>query len=77
MTKMNSNQPTTNSDEPLCDAVVELTGKDGNGFLILGLVCRGIRSSNHPELEQAFMNEAMEGDYDHLLQTCMRYVTVE
>lgn len=77
MNEINSNQPTTKCDEPLCDAVVTLTGKDGNAFLILGLVCRGIRSSNHPELEDAFMNDAMCGDYDHLLQTCMRYVTVE
>ena len=77
MNEINSNQPTTKRDEPLSDAVVTLTGKDGNAFLILGLVCRGIRSSNHPELEDAFMNDAMAGDYDHLLQTCMRYVTVE
>jgi len=77
MNDTHNNQPAATNDEPLTDAVVELTGKDGNAFLILGLVCRGIRHSNHPELEQIFMNEAMSGDYDHLLQTCMRYVTVE
>lgn len=73
----NNNQTTTTDNEPLTDAVVELTGKDGNAFLILGLVRRGIARSNRPELADDFMNEAMSGDYDHLLQTCMRYVTVE
>ena len=77
MTDTNDNQPTATDNKPLTDAVVELTGKDGNAFLILGLVCRGIRRSNHPDLEEAFMNEAMSGDYDNLLQTCMRYVTIE
>jgi hypothetical protein len=62
---------------PLTDAVVQLTGKDGNAFLILGRVRRAILDSNHPELAEEFMLEAMKGDYDHLLQTCMNYVSVE
>jgi hypothetical protein len=61
---------------PFTDAVVQLTGADGNAFAILGRVKRAIRQSNHPELADAFMQEAMTGDYDHLLCTCMRYVTV-
>lgn len=73
----NNNHTTATDNEPLTDAVVELTGKDGNAFLILGLVRREITRSNRPELADPFMLEAMEGDYDHLLQTCMRYVTVE
>ena len=64
-------------DIPYTDAVVELSGKDGNAFLILGLVRRGILRSNRPELADEFMEKAIEGDYDHLLQTCMRYVSVE
>lgn len=62
---------------PYTDAVVELSGMDGNAFSIIGRVRLGIRSSNHPELEKAFMHEATAGDYDHLLQACMRYVSVE
>lgn len=62
---------------PYTDAVVQLTGKDGNAFLIIGLVHQGILRSNHPELADEFMNQAIDGDYDHLLQTCMRYVSVE
>ena len=61
---------------PFTDAVVQLTGDDGNAFAILGRVKRGIIHSNHPELAEAFMQEAMAGDYDHLLCACMRYVTV-
>ena len=62
---------------PYTNAVVKLIGEDGNAFTIIGLVRRGIRNSNHPELEKAFMGEATQGDYGHLLQTCMRYVSVE
>lgn len=63
--------------KPFTDAVVQLTGEDGNAFSILGRVRRAIAKSNHPELAEAFMQEAMAGDYDHLLQTCMSYVTVD
>jgi hypothetical protein len=73
----NNNQQALVRDVPYTDAVVQLTGKNGNAFLILGLVRRGILHSNRPELAEEFMNEATDGDYDHLLQTCMRYVSVE
>jgi hypothetical protein len=56
---------------------VTLIGEDGNAFAILGRVRRAISRSDHPELVDAFLQEAMAGDYDHLLQTCMQYVTVE
>jgi hypothetical protein len=62
---------------PLTDAVVQLTDEDGNAFGILGRVRRAITRSNHPELADEFLTEATSGDYDHLLRTCMRYVTVE
>ena len=62
---------TTNRTEtPLTDAVVELTGNDGNAFAILGRVRRAILRSNHPELAEQFIQEATAGDYDHLLVTC-------
>jgi len=62
---------------PLTDAVVRLVGEDGNAFAILGRVRRAILRSNHPELADEFVQEATAGDYDHLLATCLRYVTVE
>ncbi|MBT9523415.1 MAG: hypothetical protein IV101_21270 [Dechloromonas sp.] len=71
MTQSSDNQA------PLTDAVVVLTGTDGNAFAILGKVRRALLRSNHPELVEPFMAEATCGDYDHLLVTCFRYVTVE
>lgn len=68
---------TNDNNAPLTDAVVVLTGTDGNAFAILGKVRRALLRSNHPELVEAFMAEATCGDYDHLLVTCFRYVTVE
>jgi len=65
------------SKQPLTDATVMLTGTDGNAFAILGRVRRAILDSNHPELAEAFFQEATSGDYDHLLATCFIYVTVE
>lgn len=62
---------------PLTDAAVRLIGEDGNAFAILGRVRRAILRSNHPELADDFVQEATAGDYDHLLATCLRYVTVE
>lgn len=62
---------------PLTDAVVVLTGTDGNAFAILGKVRRAILRSNHPELADDFLAEATAGDYDALLCTCFKYVTVE
>lgn len=70
-------KPTDCQEAPYTNAVVTLTGKDGNAFLIIGVVRHAILNSNHPELDAAFMHEATQGDYDHLLQTCMRYVSVE
>lgn len=62
---------------PLTDAVVVLTGTDGNAFAILGKVRRAILRSNHPELADDFIAEATAGDYDALLCTCFKYITVE
>mgnify|MGYP000926631824 FL=1 len=68
---------TNDNNAPLTDAVVVLTGTDGNAFAILGKVRRAILKSNHPELIDQFMTDATSGDYDYLLATCFRYVTVE
>jgi hypothetical protein len=56
---------------------VQLTGNDGNAFAVMGAVMRAMRK--HPEAKNdivEFQNEAMSGDYNHLLATCMQYVTV-
>ena len=56
---------------------VELTGKDGNAFSILGAVTRAMKKGKVDEADiAAFMKEATSGGYDHLLQTAMSTVTV-
>jgi len=56
---------------------VTLVGEDGNAFNIMGLVSRALRRGGVPaeEVEQ-YQAECMSGDYDHLLQTTMRWVDV-
>jgi hypothetical protein len=60
---------------------VQLTGTDGNAFAILGKVKRAIHDAERtgkaePGSSVEFMEEAQSGDYDHLLQTCMKWVNV-
>ena len=60
------------------DIVVELVGEDGNAFAIMGNVSDHLRDAGVPEREIAeYRTESMSGDYDHLLRTAMRWVTVE
>lgn len=60
------------------EITVELTGKDSNAFNIMGLVNRALRKAGVPQEERdEFQAEAMSGDYDNLLVTCMRWVTVD
>ncbi len=56
---------------------VELTDHDGNAFAILGRMNQALRRGKVSQEERdAFMKEAKSGDYDHLLQTCMKWVDV-
>ena len=57
---------------------VQLTGEDGNAFGILGKVIKALRKGGAtPGDVTKFQEEAMSGDYDNLLQTCMKWVNVE
>lgn len=57
---------------------VQLTRCDGNAFAILGEVQRALKRGEVPaEKVKEFMAEAMAGDYDQLLRTCMAWVNVE
>ena len=63
--------------EPDKKPTVQLSGKDGNVFFILGTVRQALRKSGADEEHvQKFLAEAKEGDYDHAIQTCMKYVNV-
>jgi hypothetical protein len=57
---------------------VKLVGGDGNAFAIIGSVIQAMRGAKLPDEEiKQFRDEAMSGDYDKLLQTCMKWVEVE
>lgn len=57
---------------------VPLLGQDGNAFSILGRVMNEMRRQAVPADEvEAFHAEATSGNYDHLLQTVMRWVSTE
>jgi hypothetical protein len=54
---------------------VKLVGGDGNALAIIGSVVRAMRAVRLSDDESAqFRDEAMSGDYDHLLRTCMAWV---
>ena len=53
---------------------VQLTDQDGNAFAILGRCRKATREAGLRDSEiNAFIEEATSGDYDHLLQTAMRW----
>jgi hypothetical protein len=57
---------------------VDLVGQDGNAFSIMSRVTLAMRRARISKEEQkAFQDEAKSGDYDHLLQTCMEWVTCD
>ena len=59
------------------DITVTLTGHDGNAFAVLGRCREAARDAGLSEGEiAAFMAEAIAGDYDHLLQTAMRWFEI-
>ena len=59
------------------DIAVQLTGVDGNAFSLMGTVADALRKGGVSKYERdEFFNEAMSGDYNHLLATCSRWVTV-
>ena len=66
------------SDAKYPDVTVVLDGTSGHAFAILGRVSKALRQAGAPQSEiDAFRAEATDGDYDHLLQTAMKWVNVE
>ncbi len=69
--------PETTNQPKFPNVVVKLTSEDGNSFSILGRVERALRQAGvSKEDRTAYMDEATSGDYDHLLQITMAWVTV-
>lgn len=59
------------------EVAVQLTGSDGNAFAIMGAVGKALRKFGCDQLVvRDFQQEAMAGDYNQLLMTCMRWVDV-
>ena len=53
---------------------VQLIGQDGNAFAILGRCTTAMSLAGVPkEQRDAFIREATSGDYNHLIQTTIRY----
>lgn len=57
---------------------VDLKGPTGNAFCILGQATRLLREAGASDDEvRAFLLDAMDGDYDHLLEVVARWLTVD
>ena len=62
---------------PKYNIEVQLSGRDGNAFNVMANVTGAMKKAKVPKEEiDSFIEEATSGDYDHLLQTCMKWVTV-
>lgn len=55
---------------------VEVEIEDGNAFAVIGAVSKALRRAGYGDEVEAFRTEATSGDYDHLLQTAMRWVEI-
>lgn len=56
---------------------VPLSGQDGNAMAIIARVRKALERASTPQEEiSKFTEEAMSGDYDNVLQTCMKWVNV-
>jgi hypothetical protein len=59
------------------DVSVELTGRDGNAFFIIGRIAKELKLAGYKEAADQFTNEAIkQPSYDHLLRLCMEWVNV-
>lgn len=65
------------SDVKFPNIDVQLSGEDGNAFNILGRVKQAMqRGGCSADDVKAFMDDAMSGDYNHLLRVAMDTVNV-
>ena len=56
---------------------VELLGHDSNAFFMIGKTAKMMQRANLPKEEIAlFKEEAMSGDYNHVLTTILKWVEI-
>ncbi len=57
---------------------VKLIGRDGNAFAVMGACVKALAKAGFTKEERdAFLKEAMSGDYNKLLATAMKWCEVE
>ena len=55
----------------------DLSGEDGNAFVILGVVSKALKLQGHPpEVRDAVIKRLTTGDYDSLLRKARQYVDI-
>jgi hypothetical protein len=73
---MNDKKTTTERRHP--EVTVELIGNDGTAFAVLAACKRAARKGGVSDEEIGrFYDEALAGNYEHLLATAMRWFNVE
>lgn len=66
-----------NTDVKFQNVEVPMVGEDGNPFFIISRVSRALHKGGAtPHQIAEFQSEAMSGDYDHVLQTVMKWVNI-
>ena len=61
---------------PTIEVGINLTGPDGNAFVIIGRVRKALKLAGIPSSEvEEFTTEATAGDYEDLLRVCSMWVT--
>lgn len=59
------------------EVAVELSGQDGNAFMIIGRVQRALRNAGvDKEQIDRYVNEATSGDYDNVIRTTAQWVEI-
>jgi hypothetical protein len=60
----------------LIPADIDLVGIDGNAFSVMGTVIKGLKSAgNEDSVIKSYQDDAMSGDYDHLLAVSLAYTS--
>ena len=55
---------------------LKLTGTDANAFSVLGRAGRALREAGRSSEVEAYVAEATDGDYEHLLAVTLRWFDV-